>query len=193
MAELNRLFFALRPEGAVREACAEAGRDVKLRTQPGGYLSSTDLLHITMVFLGDFVSREQEMAAVKAAAQVRCAPFTLKLDYAGSFRNNPKIPYWLSAREKPEALDGLYRGIKDAMAAGGVTVDRMKFVPHLTIIRDAQRPLPDTAIKPIVWEVKEFVLLRSLLNQRPVTYETLGSWSLIEGAKPADSDQLKLF
>lgn len=193
MAELNRLFFALQPMGAVRHACAEAGREIKLRSQPGGYLSTPELLHITLLFLGDFVPAAQEQLACKAAAQVRAAPFTLKLDCAGSFRNNKHIPYWLGPREKSEPLELLYRALREQMAASGVSIERMKFTPHLTILRDAQRPLPDTTIKPIIWDVNEFVLLRSLLNQRPVTYEVLGRWPLIAGAAPAVVDQLKLF
>ena len=192
MAELNRLFFALQPMGEVRNACAEAARDLKLRAQPGGYLSAPDLLHITLLFLGDFVPEAQQQLAVHAAGRVRSAPFTLRLDQASSFRNNRQIPWWLGPRERPPALDELYRRLREAMSEAGVSVDRMKFVPHLTVIRDAQRALADTAIKPIAWEVQEFVLLRSLLNQRPVVYEVLGRWSLIEGAAPAAA-QLKLF
>lgn len=171
----------------------QAAREIKLRSQPGGTLSTPELLHLTLVFLGDFVDVEQQARACEAAARVRAAPFTLKLDCAGSFRNNKQIPYWLAPREKSAPLELLYRELREKIVAAGVMPDRMKFVPHLTIIRDTQRPLPDTAIKPIVWEVQEFVLLRSLLHQRPVTYEVLGRWPLIEASPAPQADQLKLF
>lgn len=191
MSELNRLFFALWPEDAVRAACAEAARSINLRAQPGGYLLSPDKYHLTLLFLGDFVSAEKQADALRAAEGLRSAPFDLKLDYAGSFRNNSKIPYWLGTRDVPDALPALHRTLRDTMKAGGVTPERMSFTPHLTVLRDAQRPLPDTQIQPIDWPVHEFVLIRSRLDRRPADYEVLGRWPLLEG--PAPAEQMALF
>lgn len=191
MAELNRLFFALAPDDAVRKACADAARSINLRAQPGGYLFSPDKYHLTLLFLGDFVSADKQAAAERAAAQLRSAPFALTLDYAGSFRNNSKIPCWLGARELPDALPALHRNLRETMKAAGVAPERMSFTPHLTIIRDAQRSLPDTRIEPIAWDVRDFVLIRSRLDRRPADYEVLGRWPLIEG--PAPAAQIPLF
>lgn len=183
MAEPNRLFFALWPDDAVRTACAQAARDLKLRVQPGGYLIRPERYHITLLFLGDFVPAEKEAAARQAASLLRAAPFTLALDRAGSFSRNRQIPWWLGTRETPVGLSALYHDLREALVGAGVQPDRMKFVPHLTVIRDAHRALPDTAIKPVSWGVKEFVLIRSLLQRQPVEYELLGRWPLVEGAQ----------
>lgn len=191
MSELNRLFFALWPDDAVRTACAQAARGINLREQPGGYLFSPDKYHVTLLFLGDFVPADKQAAALRAAESLRSAPFDLRLDYAGSFRHNSKIPYWLGAREVPEALPVLHRTLRDTMKAAGVVPERMSFTPHLTILRDAQRPLPDTRIQPIDWPVREFVLIRSRLDRRPADYELLGRWPLLEG--PAPAEQMALF
>ena len=197
MRELNRLFFALWPGEAQRRACDEAARDLRLKMQPGGYLSSPDRYHITLLFLGDTVSPETEAAALKAAAKVRAAPFAMNLELASSFRANKKIPWWLGPRETPPGLTQLYDRLNEAMLAARVLPERMKFVPHLTILRDAQVSLPVTPIKPVVWNVDEFVLLRSRLDQKPMSYEILGRWKLDGNAQeppaPPPQKQLGLF
>lgn len=192
MLEPNRLFFALWPDDAVRVAAHSATKALKLRMQPGGYLSALERYHITLLFLGDFVSVENQAAAVQAAGKLRAAPFTLTLDQAGSFRN-PKIPWWLGPRQAPDALARLYRNLHDQMLEAQVLPDRMKFVPHLTVLRDAGIALPKTEIAPIHWEIKEFVLVRSRLDLKPVQYELLGRWSLVEEDRPPPKPQMSLF
>jgi 2'-5' RNA ligase len=177
MLKLNRLFFALWPDDAVRRACAEAARELRLKMQPSGYMSNPERYHITLLFLGDTVPPEQEQAAIEAAAAVRAAPFQLNLDSAGSFRNR-QVPWWLAPRESPRALAELYESLHEAMMAARVVPDRMKFVPHLTVLRDAHKALPSTAIKPVEWPVRDFVLVRSRLDLQPVRYEIVESWPL---------------
>lgn len=197
MLKLNRLFFALWPGEAERRACDEAARDLRLKMQPGGYLSSPERYHITLLFLGDTVSPESEDAAIRAAAKVRAAPFTLNLELANSFRANKKIPWWLGPRETPPGLTRLYERVNEAMLAERVLPERMKFLPHLTVLRDAQKGLPVTPIRPIAWNVDEFVLLRSRLDQKPMSYEILGRWKLEGGGDdqppPPKQGQLGLF
>lgn len=177
-AELNRLFFALWPGDEVRSACAQAARDLKIRMQPTGYLSAAQRYHMTLLFLGDHVAPDKQAAACQAAASVRAAPFELTLDHAGSFRNNRQIPWWLGAREPPPALQILYEHLREVMTRAGVTPDRMRFVPHLTVLRDPRMALPPTAIRPVVWPVTEFVLIRSHAHRSPLEYELLGRWPL---------------
>ena len=99
----NRLFFALMPEDATRAACAEAARDLKTRMQPDGYLLKPERYHITLPYLGDHVSSEQEAAAKQVAQLVSFPPFTLTLDQASSFKNN-ELPRYLAPLEPPPEL-----------------------------------------------------------------------------------------
>jgi len=177
MLKLNRLFFALWPSDAVRQACDAAARELRLKMQPAGYLSNAERYHITLLFLGDTVSEEAEAAAGEAAGRLSAAPFTLTLDTAGSFRNK-RVPWWLGPRETPAGLTQLYERLNDAMLAARVLPERMKFAPHLTVLRDAHQALPVTPIRPIAWPVEDFVLLRSRLDLKPMQYEILGRWPL---------------
>ena len=193
MAEPNRLFFALWPDAPVREACATAARELKLKSQPGGRLVNPERYHMTLLFLGDFVSAAHEEAALAAAATVRAPPFAMTLDHAGSFARNAQVPWWLGPQQAPPAAQALHVGLREAMHRTGVTPDRMRFAPHLTIVRDAGRALPGSAIKPIAWDVSEFVLIRSLLDSQPPEYRVIGRWPLVPGAPVPAAAQMKLF
>lgn len=182
--QLNRLFFALWPGDAVRAACADATRELKVRLQPGGYPSAPERYHMTLLFLGDQVQAVQEAAALQAAKALRAAPFTLTLDQAGSFRNPRATPWWLGARKAPDGLTRLHEQLRDVLLRANAPVERMRFTPHLTIYR-ADRALPTTAIAPIEWAVDEFVLVRSRLDEQPIRYEILGRWPLLGAPEPA--------
>ncbi|MGH8445133.1 MAG: RNA 2',3'-cyclic phosphodiesterase [Solimonas sp.] len=195
--EPNRLFFALWPGEAVRVACHGAAKQLNIRMPSGGYLSAPERYHITLLFLGDHVPKPQEDAALRAAALVRAAPFGLTLDQASSFRNR-EIPWWLGARTTPAALTQFYGRLRDTMVQANVSLERMRFVPHLTVVRNAKLPLPPTPIEPIAWDVAEFALIRSRLDRKPVSYEVLGSWPLNGSAEElpapaAPPPQLDLF
>jgi 2'-5' RNA ligase len=50
------------------------------------------------------------------------------------------------------------------------------FSPHLTVMRDVHARLPPTAIAPLRWPVREFVLVDS---QPPRPYKIVGRWPLV--------------
>lgn len=177
MTEPNRLFFALWPDEATRAACSEAARGLKLRMQPGGRLTAPERYHLTLAFLGDRVPPEHEAAARQVAHLVSSAPFTLTLDQAMSFRKR-EIPWFLAPRESPPELQELHDALREALRQAGVAPERMRFAPHLTVLRNAGQMLPPTSIRPVAWPVREFVLMRSVLTRQPPEYEVLGRWPL---------------
>ena len=189
----NRLFFALWPDDAARAACDEAARDLRTRMQPDGYLLKPGRYHITLPYLGDYVSPEQEASAIKVAQLVSLPPFTLTLDQANSFKNR-EVPWYLAPLETPAELTLLHDHLRDALRGAGVAVERMRFVPHLTVVRNATVALPPTRIKPVVWQVREFVLIRSVLHDQPAEYQVLGRWPL-NGTMPSNDPppQMALF
>lgn len=175
--EPNRLFFALWPDDAVRAAAAAAARRLRVRLPPGGRPSPPERYHITLQFLGSTVPAHEQAAVVEAAARVRAVPFVLRLDQAGSFRAR-SIPWWLGCREVPAELGRLHEQLRDSLRRIQVSGDRTRFIPHLTIQRDARQSLPPTPIAPIDWHVEDFVLVRSRLDLNPVAYEVIGRWPL---------------
>ena len=192
-AEPNRLFFALWPDVPVRDACAQAARELKLKDQPGGRMVDPERYHLTLLFVGDFISAPQEEALLAMAQGVRQAPFKLTLDHASSFTRDRHVPWWLGPRDAHAAANALHVALRDGAHRAGVTPDRMRFAPHLTIVRDAGRALPSSAIRPITWNVSEFTLVRSLLGSQPPEYRVIGHWPLVADAPAPPAAQMKLF
>ncbi|HVT35680.1 MAG TPA: RNA 2',3'-cyclic phosphodiesterase [Nevskiaceae bacterium] len=192
-AQPNRLFFALVPDPEVRAACAAAAREIKLKAQPSGALVPPERYHLTLLFLGSFVTPLQEQALSEAAAALRQAPFSLLLDHASSFARERQVPWWLGPREASPAMLKLYGALRDAAHRAGITPERSRFAPHLTIVRDARHALAQTAIKPVEWRVREFVLIRSVLDSTPPEYRVIGRWPLVEAAPAEQPAQMKLF
>jgi 2'-5' RNA ligase len=187
--QLNRLFFALWPDDGVRKACVEAQRDLKLRNSiAGGKWTAPERLHMTLSFLGSALTAEQEAAVRAVAAGVQAPPFSLSLDFAGCFRGR-QPPWWLGARNMPDGLTILLEQLSEGLRAARVLPDRERFAAHVTILRDAARTLPETAIRPIAWDVTDFVLVRSHLERQPAEYQVVGRWPL---ARPS-SAQLDLW
>ncbi|MGH8530788.1 MAG: RNA 2',3'-cyclic phosphodiesterase [Nevskiales bacterium] len=173
----NRLFFALWPDDATRVHAHAAAAALQEQQHPGGYLIKPQRYHITLLFLGDFVPPEQEALALQAAATVKIPPFSLRLERAGGFRNR-KVPCWLGPEHPPAVLELLHKDLHMAMMRAQVKPERLRFVPHLTIIRDAKHTLPSTAVKPIEWLIHEFVLIRSVLQRQPPEYQILRRYPL---------------
>lgn len=178
-AGVERLFFALWPGDDLRRDIDAAADRLERDHHPGGRRIGPHRYHLTLQFLGDFETLPPSLAgeARAAAASVRVPAFDLVLDRAGSFRNR-SIPWWIGCGNVPAGLQDLWRQLGDALGRGGVRVHSGKgLVPHVTIVRDAMRPLPPTPVEPMPWRVDGFVLVHSVLGVRS-RYTELGRWSL---------------
>jgi RNA 2',3'-cyclic 3'-phosphodiesterase len=172
----NRLFFALWPDASMQARMAEAGHGLIALLQPGGRTQPRENLHLTLLFLGDAIPPEIELQVRFAARQVQSEPFSVRLDEASCFKK-PSI-WWLGCRKAPEALVDLRREIQASLDDITVTPDRKHFHPHITLVRDARRPLPPKAITPIEWSVSHFSLMRSHLGEAGSRYEEIERWPL---------------
>ena len=180
-ATLHRLFFALWPDAALRRRIATTVAGLERDTAPGGRRLNPDRYHLTLQFLGDFKPLRQSVldAAIVAAGSIRLPPFDLVLDLAGSF---PKAGVcWLGASSPPDALRQLWNGLGSALTSARVQVrSAPTFSPHLTVLREVRKPLPPTPFEPVLWPVREFVLVDSVSGTHPA-YRLLGRWPLHDG------------
>ncbi|WP_052100862.1 RNA 2',3'-cyclic phosphodiesterase [Novilysobacter arseniciresistens] len=179
-AGIERLFFALWPGDDLRRDIAAAADRIVDEHTPRGRRIGPHRYHLTLQFLGDFEALPPSLAgeACAAAASVRAPAFDLVLNRAGSFRNR-SIPWWVGCEHVPAGLQQLWRQLGDALARGGVRVRSSKgLVPHVTIVRDAARPLSPIAVTPIPWRVDSFVLIHSVVGGARSRYTELGRWSL---------------
>lgn len=177
MSESSRLFFALLPDDTVHRAAHAAARDLRMKMQPGGWLTPSANYHVTLVFIGNNVPKNTEDLMRSVGGRVHGAPFQMVLNTTGSFKTTDMV-WWLGLREIPEAMADLRRDLYDAVTKVGITPERQKFVPHLTFNRGAEIPLPHSIFKPIDWPVSDFALVRSTTRGVETSHEVLERWSL---------------
>ncbi|WP_281280165.1 RNA 2',3'-cyclic phosphodiesterase [Panacagrimonas perspica] len=170
----NRLFFALLPDAATREAMTLAAKSIALKLAHGGREVPEANLHLTLMFLGDAVPAQDEQAACGAAESVSSDPFTFALDAAGSF----PTAWWLGQHKASPELQRLRKSLQTAITTRKVAYDRQHFVPHVTIARHPKTRLATTSIAPVEWRCDSFSLMRSSLAGQGVAYEQIARWSL---------------
>ena len=167
-----RLFFALWPDDATRDALNRSGK--WLHQHWGGRRMRADTLHITLAFLGA-TPVEQLGALVACADSARADAFELVLDEAGYWRHN-RIG-WLGASETPPQHFELVSALNAALQAAGFPIDARPHVPHVTLLRkSAGGEVP--ACMPVSWPIRDFVLVRSSTESDGAHYEVIRRWSL---------------
>ena len=178
----HNLFFALWPDERVRERIADAARNLKREHEPAGRWIKSHRYHLTLRFLGTHARVPDDLVADAFAAgdRVSVSAFEFALDLVGSFAN-PSIPWWVGCREMAPGLAALW----DAISAGldGARAEAHR-VPHVTILRNADRRLPPTPIEPIGWAVEDFMLIDSALGPEP-RYTVLRRWHLSGATRDA--------
>ncbi len=100
--------------------------DMKKEGIKGSFVPAQNL-HVTMAFIGEM----EDPAAVKAAMkEISFKPFRLTLSDMTCFGD------LLCAGVKGnQGLSGAARQLREALDAAGVSYDRKKFTPHVTLVR----------------------------------------------------------
>jgi len=169
----ERLFFALWPDDNVRQAIHE-------QTQPvlsglDGRIVAADNWHITLAFVGE-IDGPTKQCMQQAAATVQGHRFSLSLDKLG-YWPKPRI-LWLGAKETPKALQELVAKLSTGLLECGYRPDTRPYQVHLTLVRKADRLVTLPSMTPVAWDVKDFCLVRSILNFKGACYEVIGRWAL---------------
>ncbi|TDU28226.1 2'-5' RNA ligase [Panacagrimonas perspica] len=195
MTEVDRLFFALWPDEAMREQLGAAATHLRQKLRPEGRWIGPHRYHLTLHFLGDYEKLPEALAqrALEAAATVRSPRFDLPIEQAGSYRNR-SIPWWLGPSQPSAPLKQLWRALRDALQAHSVPYDtKLRLSPHVTVLRDATQVLAPTPVPLVNWPVDSFALIHSHLGVDS-QYRILGTWPLSgDSAPPPPDAQLGLW
>ena len=173
-----RLFFALWPPRPLAEQLADIARSCAARF--GGRPTRAETIHLTTAFLGE-VAEARLPKLVKAAEEVRGAPFTLTLDRLGYWGHNRLL--WAGSTDAavPAALGETVAGLHRALRQAGFAVadeDRL-FAPHLTLVRKLRKAperLALPAIAPLDWPCSSLVLVSSQLSSVGSAYQIVGEF-----------------
>ncbi len=177
----QRLFLALWPDAALREAIVAVTRDY-LPIHAGRRVAPAKL-HLTLAFLGSVDAGQQACveAAAAAVADSKPASFVLQLDRIGFWRR-PQV-LWLGASQTPPALSELVARLNAALPACGYQPESRPYAAHMTLMRKLRRGPPASRLSvPVDWPVHDFALVASRTLPEGASYTVLTRWPLAEPA-----------
>lgn len=172
--ETARVFFAIWPDATAQQQLA--GLAQQLETVCGGRKTRTENIHLTLVFLGE-VASERLDALQLAVKDIKAQAFDFAVEEIRYWKHN-RIAYAGTSRPPPQLLH-LVSALQNNLAAAGFAFDRQTlYMPHITLLRKAAcHTLPELA-EPIVWPVREWMLVKSAQVNGRSAYLPLGRWPL---------------
>jgi 2'-5' RNA ligase len=170
----SRVFFALPPPPAVRDALARLAGAAAKRVE--GRATRADSIHLTLAFVGDVdVAKLPLLDSI--GSRIRGAPFMLALDTEGGFRRARVA--WIAPSHAPDALRALQQALAQALTGDGFRLEARPFAAHVTLARHC-RSLPgaSAAVAPVDWPVHHFALWESSGVAGGARYREIGRWML---------------
>lgn len=172
-----RLFFALWPQEAVRKQLARLAR--RIADQCAGRCVRPENLHLTLAFIGEVDSSVVPILR-QAGSVIHRTSFDLLLDKLHCWGKGSIIAAGVS--QPCGELTVLVQDLRNQLSAAGVRYDTVKFVPHVTLVRNAKREpeqkhFPET-IPPIDWVADRWSLVQSRPTPYGSAYQSLADWAL---------------
>lgn len=175
-----RVFFALVPCAALRDALAELGR-ARARRLHGRPVPANNI-HLTLAFVGAW-PRGRLDVLLAAGAALDGEAMRITLDRHGGFRRSGVA--WVAPSSPPATLGILANALAAKLRANGVPFDEKPFHPHLTIARKCHGPFVDGAIGPYVWDIDDVALVASDTRAEGARYTVLATWPLGQRNDPS--------
>jgi RNA 2',3'-cyclic 3'-phosphodiesterase len=169
-----RVFFALWPTAAERNRLAAWQKPLKQLC--GGRFMRSETLHNTLVFIGD-VGQPRLEALQLAAQEVSGKAFGLCFDIAHYWGHNHIV--YAAPGEVPQQLAQLVEVLEQHLTMHRFKFDPREYKPHVTLLRNARwtdAPLP--GMHPVRWQIKDFVLVQSVLQDGLASYRVLAKFPL---------------
>ncbi len=178
---MPRLFYAiLLPEDILDALCA--AQDALRERAVQGNFSRRENLHLTLAFLGE---TENLAGARRGAERLPGGPFPLRLQGAGSFRQNGGRLFWAGVRQS-RPLQSLQEKLAQNLRAEGFRLEERPFRPHLTLARQVD-VLPEfdpkafaASIPALEMRVQAVSLMQSQRIRGVLTYREIYRKSLGE-------------
>jgi len=168
-----RLFFALWPDAVTRGHLAHWA-DLLHRTC-GGRRVRDDQLHVTLAFLGD-VARERIPELHAIACSLGAGAFALRFTQP-TYAVRQRLA-WAAPFEVPGDLAELAARLASSLRNAGFRTEDRRYLPHVTLLRDARRRAMPEGLVGFEWCVRQFVLVESRLQRTGSAYEVIGAWPL---------------
>ncbi|SFP79324.1 RNA 2',3'-cyclic phosphodiesterase [Sphingomonas rubra] len=189
-----RLFIALRPPPAIRDALADLMEGV-----PGARWQDDEQLHLTLRFVGE-VERPVAEDLAAALAHVHAPAPVVSLAGVGSFGARGRADTLWAGVAPAEPLRHLHARVEQACARAGLPPEHRAYHPHITVAR-LPRSLGagaeiaawcarHAALTSAPFVLPHLVLYRSHLGRGGALYEPVARWPLGTPTSAAGSHQM---
>lgn len=177
----ERLFFALFPDAGTSIRVGRFSQRFIRENHLGGTRLETERLHVSLHHVGDFKRLRTKFifAARRAGKAVSMYPFEMSFRFIRSFEGAPSLKGRPRRRKlvllgEGDAVSELHKILGTAMGKNGLRTAE-HFTPHMTLSYGS-KPIPEQAIEPIRFVVKEFMLVHSKLWL--TQYDIIDCWPL---------------
>ena len=164
----DRLFFAVFPDRVAAARLAALGEELRSRHRLKGKVLAPERLHVSLHHVGDYLEVPDAVVtqACEIASGIRLPAFSVAFDSARSLRGRPdNQPLVLRGDDGVVGLTKLQRRLGAALEKAGLGRSAVHYAPHLTLMY-GNRFVARQSLEPeIVWTVREFVLVHSLLGR----------------------------
>ncbi|HEX8874615.1 MAG TPA: RNA 2',3'-cyclic phosphodiesterase [Nitrosospira sp.] len=177
-AKTIRVFFAIWPDNAAQEQMAGLARRLRLESLCGGRKTKADNIHLTLVFVGE-VDAAGLQTLREAADKIRdtgTRAFDLVVDTVRYWRHNQIV--YATTDKVPRELADLVSALQDALSVAGFTPEQRPYIPHITLMKRASCQTLPPLLEPVVWRVREWMLVKSEQTSDGSVYTPLHRWSL---------------
>jgi 2'-5' RNA ligase len=164
--QLENLFFCLRLPSATADQADNLARQFSREHDLRGPLRGAQLYHVTLHGLGmfDTVPRALAARAVEAVQSVSMPCFNVRFDRIVSFANIDNHPLVLLGGSELSKLREFHARLGSILRNAGFKRIQKSFTPHVTLLYDS-RLVPETAVPPVSWTVRNFALVHSPYGQ----------------------------
>lgn len=176
---MHRLFVALRPPPAVRDALLDTMEGLE-----GARWQSDDQLHLTLRFAGEIEGPQAEDLA-DALGRVAARPFELTVRGVGHFEKKGAAHTLWAGVAPSEDLAVLQRRVERACRGAGRAPETRKFAPHITLARLNRSTAPiggwlarHALLDAGSWRIESFGLYLSRLTPAGSEYEPVEDYRL---------------
>ena len=163
-----RIFIALQPAPAFRDALASVQDRLRAAGVTGQYLAPSNL-HLTLAFIGTW---PEDITGLLPSVQT---PFPITLSHLGIF---PAAKVLWAGVKPSDALNSLTSQVRKALAEADIPFDRRDFNPHISLVRKPVMPenliLSEFYVPRSAMLVKDVCLYRSDHFENGMEYTVIG-------------------
>jgi len=164
---MARIFLAIRFEDEVKRKLVEIQDTLKQRGVQGNYCPYNNL-HLTLIFIGE----KYDLPAIRQAVnEVQFEPFSLSLDYLGSFPTKDGV-IWSGVKERRLVSD-LVEKLRERLTMNGVSFKDLPFFPHVSLVQHPSEIVTDVDLPDVSIPVARISVMKSERIEGELVYHEI--------------------